>query len=182
MALTSTIHNFDVNLSNVDKGVYETLTFKVAQHPTETLDYMMSRVLAYCFEYEEGIAFGKGIGQGEEPPVWSKDLTGQIQLWVEVGLPDPDSLHRASKASQRLVVYTHRDPAILKRNVAGKTVHRGDAVMVYGLEPGFLRRLTALIDRRNAFDLSITEGQVFLSIGGETLETTLSPTPLQGGS
>jgi uncharacterized protein YaeQ len=178
MALTATIHNFDVNLSNVDKGVYETLSFKVAQHPTETLEYMMSRVLAYCFEYEDGIAFGKGIGQAEEPPVWVKDPTGAILVWIEVGLPDADTLHRASKASQRLVVYTHRDPGMLKRNISGKTVHRAGDVLVYGLEYAFLKRLCALVDRRTAFDLSVTENQVFLSINGETLETTLAPTAL----
>jgi uncharacterized protein YaeQ len=178
MALTATIHNFDVNLSNVDKSVYETLSFKVAQHPTETLEYMMSRVLAYCLEYEEGIAFGKGIGQADEPPVWAKDPTGAITLWVEVGLPDADSLHRASKASPRLVIYTHRDPQLVKRNVAGKGVHHAEDVLVYGLEYTFLKRLCTLVDRRNTIDLSITEGQVFLSISGEMLETTLAPTPL----
>ncbi len=178
MALTATIYNFEVNLSNVDKSVYETLSFKVAQHPTETMDYMMSRVLAYCLEYEEGIAFGKGIGQDAEPPVWSKDLTGQIKLWVEVGLPDYDSLHRASKASQRLVVYTHRDPGILKRNLTGKTVHRGEEVLVYGLDQQFMRYLCAKIDRRTEFELSVTENQIFLNIGGDTLETTLTPQTL----
>jgi uncharacterized protein YaeQ len=179
VALTATIYNFNVNLSNVDKSVYETLAFKVAQHPTETLEYMMSRVLAYCLEYEDGIAFGKGIGQAEEPPVWAKDPTGQINLWVEVGLPDADTLHRASKASERLVVYTHRDPVMLKRNLAGKTVHRAADVLIYGFEYAFMKRLCALVDRRASFDLSITENQIFLSIAGETLETTLAPVSLE---
>lgn len=180
MALTATIYQFDVNLSDVDRGVYESLAFKVAMHPSESMDYMLSRMLAYCLEYEEGIAFGKGIGQEDEPPVWSKDLTGQIKLWCEVGLPDADRLHRASKAAGRVSVYTHRDPPILRRNLAGKTIHRAEAIPLYALDQTFLRRLGEKIDRRNQFDLSITEHQVFLGIANDMLETTVLPLPLQG--
>jgi uncharacterized protein YaeQ len=179
MALTATIYQFDVNLADVDRGVYETLAFKVAMHPSESMDYMLMRLIAYCANYEEGIAFGKGIGQDDEPPVWSKDLTGRVLLWVEVGLPDADRLHRASKASERLVVYTHRDPKILWHNLAGKTIHRADETPLFALDPLFLRQLAAKIDRRTALDLSITEQQVFLTIGNDTLETTLEPLPLQ---
>ena len=179
MALTATIYQFDVNLADVDRGVYETLSFKMAMHPSEPMDFMLMRLLAYCLQYEEGIAFGKGIGQDDEPPVWAKDLTGQITLWIEVGLPDADRLHRASKAGGRLVVYTHRDPKIMWHNLAGKAIHRAAETPLFALDPLFLRQLAARIDRRTQFDLSITERQIFLSIGADTLETTLEPLPLQ---
>jgi uncharacterized protein YaeQ len=179
MALSATIYNFDVNLADVDRGVYEQLVFKVAMHPSEAMEYMLLRVLAYCLEYTEGIQFGKGIGQDDEPPVFAKDLTGQLTVWVEIGLPDAERMHRAAKAAPRAALYTHRDAPILWRNFEGATIHRADEVPLYVVDVRFLRRLGEKIDRRNSFDLSITERQVFLSLGGETFETSIPALPLQ---
>jgi uncharacterized protein YaeQ len=173
MALTATIYQFDVNLADVDRGVYETLAFKAAMHPSESMDYLLCRVLAYCLEYTEGIQFGKGIGQDDEPPVFARDLTGQLMLWVEVGLPDADRLHRASKAAPAVAVYTHRDPKILWRNLEGRTIHKAGDIALYAVDAAFLRQLATHIDRRNSFDLSVTERQVFVQIGRNTLETAL---------
>ena len=113
MALTATIYNFDVQLADVDRGVYESLSFKVAQQPSETEEYLLSRVLAYCLEYTEGIAFSKGIAEPDVPALSVRDLTGTLKVWIDVGAPDAARLHKASKASPRVAVYTHRDPARL---------------------------------------------------------------------
>src|SRR5689334_9326308 len=110
MALNSTIYNFDVQLSDVDRGVYETLSLRVARHPSETEDYLITRVLAYCLEYTEGIAFSKGLADPDEPSIVIRDLTGALQVWIEIGAPDAERLHKASKASPRVVLYTHKDP------------------------------------------------------------------------
>src|SRR5665647_3956724 len=80
MALTATIYNFDVQLGDVDRGVYETLSFKVAQQPSETEEYLLSRVLAYCLEYAEGIAFSKGIAEPDVPALAVRDLTGAMPV------------------------------------------------------------------------------------------------------
>ncbi len=171
MALTATVYSFEVTLSDVDRGVYETLSFKVAQHPSESMDYMVTRLLAYCLEYCEGIQFGKGISQDEEPPVYARDLTGLLTLWVEVGMPDPDKVHRASKAAPRMAIYTHRDVVMIKRNFEGKQVHKSDELPLYALDPQFVRQLGNKIERRTQFDLSITEQELYLTIGGETLQS-----------
>ena len=178
MALSATLYNFDINLSDVDRNVYETFNLRVAQHPAETMDYMMTRVLAFCLEHQEHIEFGQSIGTngGDEPAVWAKDYTGQLKLWVEVGFPDADKLHRASKAAERVAVYTHRDVAILKHNLNGKAIYRGEDIPIYTFDRSFLNQLIAAVDRRISIDLSVTERQLYLDIGKQHLETLIVET------
>src|SRR6266571_4484237 len=110
MALTATVYNFDIDLSDTDRNVYETLALRVAQHPSESDEYLVTRVLAYALELTDGIAFSRGISDPEEPALAVRDLTGAIQTWIEIGAPDAARLHKASKAASRVVVYTHKDP------------------------------------------------------------------------
>ena len=106
MALTATIFNFDIQLADVDRHVYETLSLRVAQHPSETELHLATRVLAYCLEYGEGIRFSKGLAEPDEPAIVVRDLTGALRAWIEVGAPDAARLHKAMKASPRVAVYT----------------------------------------------------------------------------
>jgi uncharacterized protein YaeQ len=107
MAAGATVYRFDVELSDVDRGVYAQLELRPALHPSEAVRYMLARVLAYCLSHEEGIAFSRGLGSADEPAVWIKDLQGTTQAWIEVGSPSAERLHRASKATPRVVVFTH---------------------------------------------------------------------------
>src|SRR4051794_296567 len=90
MALTATIYTFTIDLADMDRGCYEALELRVAQQPSETPEYMLSRVLAYCLEYTEGIAFTQGVAAGDEPAIWVRDLTGRTLAWIDVGMPDAD--------------------------------------------------------------------------------------------
>ena len=128
MALTATIYNFDIELANVDRSVYETLALRVAQQPSETEEYLLTRVIAYCLEYAEGIAFSRGLAEPDEPPLSVRDLTGALRLWVEFGAPDAARLHKASKAAPRVAIYTHKDPLQLLRQYVGRahSSRRGD--------------------------------------------------------
>src|SRR5213592_3477949 len=131
MALTATIYHFQITLSDVDRGVYQALDLRVARHPSETMRYLLARVLAYCLCHEEGIAFSRGLSTTEEPAVWSHDAQGSLRLWIEIGTPTADRLHRASKASPRLVVFTSQDPALLKKVARERDIHRAGEVEVY---------------------------------------------------
>jgi uncharacterized protein YaeQ len=88
MALTATIYNFDVELADNDRGVYDSLALRVAQHPSESDEYLIARVLAYLLEYREGIEFSRGVSEPEEPAISIRDLTGRITTWIEIGTPD----------------------------------------------------------------------------------------------
>lgn len=179
MATGATIHTFDVQLADVDRGVYEDLRLRVARHPSETDVYMLTRVLAYCLEYEEGIAFTEGVAATDEPAVLVRDLTGRVTAWIEVGAPDAARLHYGSKLADRTTIYTQRDPARVVLQWAGKTIHNPDAIVLHSFDPGFIDEAAAALDRRNSMTLSVTEGQLYLEMNGANLSSAVHEHPIQ---
>ena len=169
MAIGATIYHFTIRLSDVDRGVYETLELKAAKHPSESDEYLVTRVLAYCLEYAEGIAFSRGLSSPDEPPIAVKDLTGVLKAWIEVGSPDAARLHKASKAAPRVAVYTHKDPAQLLRSLDGERIHRAEVLELYSLGRDFVASVVARLARRNELDVSVSERHLYVTIGGETL-------------
>ena len=122
MALTATVYIFDIELSDADRGVYETLSLRVARHPSETEEYLAVRVLAYCLEHTEGIAFSQGgLSDADEPALSVRDLTGAMQSWIDVGVPDAARLHKASKATRRVALDLSVTDRHLFITVGGKT-------------------------------------------------------------
>lgn len=168
MALTATIYNFDIRLADVDRGVYESLALRVARHPSETEEYLLTRVLAYCLEYAEGIAFSNGLAEPDQPALSVRDLTGALRSWIEIGAPDAARLHKASKAAPRVAVYTHKDPAQLVRQLAGDRIHRADALELYGIDRELLAGLAAHLERRTKLDLAVTDRHLYATLGGAT--------------
>ena len=170
MALTATIYNFDVQLADVDRGVYETIAFRAACQPSETEEYLMSRILAYCLEYAEGIGFSKGIAEPDVPALSVRDLTGTLRVWIDVGAPDAVRLHKASKAAPRVVVYTHREPRHVLQALAGARIHRAAELELYAIDRALIDGLVARLDRRNSWELSVTERHVYVAVRGETVD------------
>lgn len=169
MALNATLYNFDVDLSDADRQVYETLSIRVARHPSESEEFLVARVLAYLLEYAEGIEFSRGVSDADDPAIVIRDLTGTMTTWIDIGTPDAARLHKASKAARRVVVYTHKDPAQFLRQLAGARIHRGDALELYALDRGLVDALVDRLARRVAFGVSIAERELFVSIGEDTL-------------
>src|SRR5437764_10061051 len=166
VALASTIYNVSVDLNDVDRGVYESLALRLAMHPSETMEYMATRLLAYCLEYTEGIEMTAGLSDGDEPAIVVRDLTGRVTAWIEVGLPDADRLHRACKIANRVAVYTHRDIRILLGQLEGKRIHRAEEVAIYTFAGNFVRELAERFQRRVKVSLSVTEQHIYLDIAG----------------
>ncbi|CAH0123126.1 MULTISPECIES: YaeQ family protein [unclassified Microbacterium] len=173
MAIGSTIYTFAVQLADMDRGVYDDLTLRVARHPSETDAYMVTRLLAYCLEYTEGIAFGEGISQADEPAVIVRDLTGAVTAWIEVGAPDAERLHHGSRLADRVAVYTHRDPAKVIAPWAGKRIHNAEAIEVFSFDPGFIDDAVRLLERRSTVTLTVTERQLYLDLNGTTLSSAV---------
>jgi len=157
VALTSTIYNFDIELADVDRGVYESLALRVACHPSETPEYLLTRVLAYCLEFAEGISFGKGLSEPDEPALTVRDLTGALVSWIEVGAPDARRLHKASRAAPRVAVYTHRDPVQVMRQLEGERIHRAEDIELYALDRALVDSLAGRLERRMAVGLSVSD-------------------------
>ncbi|MCK2026167.1 YaeQ family protein [Microbacterium sp. SSW1-47] len=173
MAIGSTLHTFDVQLADTDRGVYNDYSLRVARHPSETDAYMLTRVLAYGLEFGEGIAFGGSVSDTEEPAVLVRDLTGRIVTWIEVGAPDAERLHHASRLAERTVVYTHRDPAKVMAPWADKRIHRAEDIRVHSFDPGFIDTATPHLERRNTLTLTVTERVLYLDLNGTSLATAL---------
>ena len=168
MALTSTMYNVAIEVSDVDRGVYQTLDLRLAMHPSETAEYMATRLLAYCLEWEEGIEFTAGLSNGDEPAIVVRDLTGRTTAWIEVGMPDADRLHRASKAG-RVAVYTHRDIRNVLGQLEGKKIHRAEEIPIYSFDRGFIDALVAHFDRRMKMSLSVVERHLYMTVGDQSM-------------
>ena len=167
MALNATVYNFSVQLADIDRGVYENLELRLARQSSETAEYLLVRVLAYCLEYTEGIVLTEGVAAVDEPAVLVRDLTGRITAWIEVGTPDAERLHRGSKLAGRAAVYVHRDPQPYLNLLAGQRIHRAEAIPLLAFDRAFLRDAAAALQRRSALSLSVTEGQLYLDIDGK---------------
>ena len=169
MAETATIYHFTIDLADMDRGVYEALELRVARHPSESMAYMLVRVLAYCLEYQQGLEFTEGVSSGNEPALVVRDLTGRTTAWIEVGMPDAERLHRGSKHAGRVAVYTHRDARQLLAQLAGTKIHRGHDIPIRAFDRGAIDTVTALIDRRTSMSLMVTDGSVFVGIGARNV-------------
>lgn len=178
MAAGAQMYNFTVQLADVDRGVYEELTLRVARHPSETDAYMVTRVLAYCLEYVEGITFSEGISSTDEPAVLVRDLTGALTTWIEVGAPDADRLHYASKLAERTTIYTHRDPQKVIGAWAGKRIHQLERITLHSFDDGFVDAVVAAIERRTTMTVSLVDGQLYLDVNGVTLSSAVHTHPL----
>jgi uncharacterized protein YaeQ len=169
MALSATVYHLRIDLSDVDRGLYEALDLRIARHPSETMRFLLTRVVAYCLCHEEGIAFSRGLSTTDEPALWVKDLQGNVRAWIEVGSPSADRLHKASKAAPRVVVFTQNDPALLQRAARERAIHRAEAIEIYALEPAFLDALDAATDRNTKWELLHTGGVLYVTVAGQTI-------------
>lgn len=178
MAIGAVMHTVEVQLADLDRGVYEDLTLRLAQHPSETPAFMMTRLLAYCLEYTDGIAFSEGVSATNEPAVLVRDATGRLTAWIEVGAPDAERLHHGSTLTGHVAVYTHRDPARLLPRWAGKRIHGAERIVLHGFDPGFVDAAAAALERRSTVSISVTEGQLYLDVNGTSLSSPVHRHPL----
>lgn len=170
MALSSTLYTFELALNDVDRGMYDTLVVKAACHPSETPEYLWTRVLAYALEYTEGITFSKGgVSDPDDPPLMVKDLTGAWVKWIEIGAPDAARLHKAAKAAPAVAVYTHKDPRVVLRAYEGQRIHKADQIAFHAVDRDLLAALVERLDRRLAVGLTVTDGELFVTLGDDTL-------------
>lgn len=162
MALSATPYKLDINLTDLDRGVYETLRFTVARHPSETEERMTVRLLAYVLWYDEALAFGRGLSDVDEPALWEKSLDGRVLHWIEVGLPDAERLTWCSRRAERvsLLAYGRVDmweSKVLPNVASLKNVH------VAGLPQEALATIAKDLPRAVNWAVMISEGSMFIT-------------------
>jgi uncharacterized protein YaeQ len=175
VALSSTVFSFEIDLADSDRHVYEQLALRVARHPSESDEFLVARVIAYCLEYQDGIEFSRGLSDADEPPIAVRDLTGRLLTWIDVGTPAPERLHRASKLASRVVVYVHKDYRQWLPQLAAAPMHRRDALQLRALDRAFVAGLVSRLERRISFALSVAEGELFASFADGTVSGAVTP-------
>lgn len=168
------LYRFQIELSDIDRGVYESLDFRVALHPSETLIYLLCRVLAYCLSYEENLEFSaEGLADPEAPALKKGGLHNAIELWIEISSPSARKLHKATKLAKQVRVYTYKNPDVLKAEISSNAVYRGDTIEIVSLPSPSLEPLTQKIEKLNRWNVLVQQGQVDISIGEETFSVAI---------
>ncbi|MBT1074352.1 YaeQ family protein [Geobacter grbiciae] len=171
MALPSTIYKASLQLSDIDRGVYESLQATVAKHPSETDERLVARLLAWAIFHEPELSFTKGLCVGEEPDLWVKGPDGRVRFWVEVGLPESDRIIKASRHTEKVALLA-----------CGRALANWDQqhlprltglpnLTVVSLDQAFITTLAARLERSITWSVTITEGTVYLEVDGVTHET-----------
>lgn len=178
MALSSTIVRFTVDISDLDRGIYEKLELRVARHPSESVPFLLTRVIAYCLNVQEGIEFSNGISAPDDAAIYVKDLTGIILFWIDIGNPTARRVHKASKAARAVRIYTYRDPKILLAELKGQEIHRPEALEIFALPPKFLDELGETLERDNAWQLLNDGGELSITVKDKTVHGLFTREPL----
>jgi uncharacterized protein YaeQ len=173
MALPSTIYRASVQLSDLDRQVYEQLQTTIAKHPSETEERLVARLLAYALCFEEELVFSKGVGSGDEPDLWSKGADGRVRLWIEVGLPDPDRLAKSCRHVERAVLFACGQAQTRWLTQHQSKLASSQNLTIIGIDFNFLGKLVENLQRAITWSLTVTEGALYLTVGEETLETSL---------
>jgi len=171
MALKPTIYKTSLEISDIDRGYYETHHLTVACHPSETIERMMLRILIFALNADDRLEFGIDIGDTDEPALWKKDLTGAIDLWIEIGQPDEKSILRACGRAKNVIVYSYgRATAPWWGNIS-RVTDRAKNFIAYEISAKSAEALASLAERTMKLHCVINEGDI--SFGNDTVETSI---------
>ena len=175
MAISSQLYRFKIELADISRSVYEHLDFRVAQHPSESMEYLLTRVLAYVLNVQEGLGFSpEGLHNPDEPCLRIRSPFGGDALWIEIGNPSARKLHKASKSSKVVKVYTYKNPQALMQEMQSQKVHNVDEIEIYSLSSNFLESLASLVTRDTQWSLTHNDGSLMVSCGNTTVDGELT--------
>jgi uncharacterized protein YaeQ len=166
MALKATVYKVDLDISDMDRHYYVSHHMTLALHPSETESRLMLRVLAFALNAQEALQFTRGLSADDEPDIWLKDLTGDIDLWIEVGLPDERRLRKACGRSKQVLVYAYGDRAVpVWWEKSAREFARLDNLRVFAIDDESLAALSGLSERGMHLSVSIQDGDIWVSDG-----------------
>ena len=173
MAIKATIFKAELQVSDLDRGHFATHSLRLARHPSETDERMMVRLLAFALNADERLEFGRGLSAEDEADLTKTDLTGAIDAWIDVGLPDERRLRKASGRARRVTVYTYGGRAAqMWWDTNSPTLARLDNLSVMDLSPESTRALANRADRNMTVSCTIQDGHMYFAHDGETIEIT----------
>ncbi len=176
MALKATIFKVELKIANIDGNYYHDHALTIARHPSETDERMMVRLLAFALHADDALAFGKGLSADDEPDLWQKDLTGAIDLWIDVGLPDEKSVRKSCGRAKQVVIYAYGGrTADLWWEQSGGKLQRCENLTVQSLPGESSQALAKLAQRNMRLDCTIQEGQIWLANQDDRVLVELVP-------
>jgi len=173
MALTATIRKAELQISDMDRGYYASHNLTLAQHPSETDERLMLRLLAFAMFADERLAFGRGLSTDDEPDLWRHDYGGEIEQWIDLGQPDESRVRKASNRSREVIVLGYGGQASetwWKKNAAALGRHKN--LRVFDIAPDDSAALAALIARAMRFSVLIQDGEIQLLGDADSLAIT----------
>ncbi|GAB1256617.1 YaeQ family protein [Aurantivibrio plasticivorans] len=162
MALKPTIYKTHIDLSDMDREVYNSFNLTLAQHPSETIERMMVRVIAYCLNAHDGLQFTKGLSTPDEPDIWLKANDGLMTLWIDVGEPLPERIKKATRVATSVKIYTFNSKSDVWWNQNKKDFSALD-VDVWQLQWGEVKKLAEMVERTMDFAVTVTERTIYIS-------------------
>jgi len=178
MALKATIFKADLQISDMDRHYYQNHVVTIARHPSETDERMMIRVLAFALHASEALSFGKGLSDVDEPDVWQKDLTGAIDLWIEVGQPDDKRILKACGRAAQVIVYSYSSVSNIWWGQTGSRVERAKNLRVINIAAETSLALSKLAQRSMQLQCTIQDGQIWLGSNDEMVQ--IDPQVIKG--
>ncbi len=174
MALKATIFKADLQIADMDRHYYQDHALTVARHPSETDERMMVRLLVFALHAHEALTFGKGLSTAGEPDLWQKDLTGAIELWIDVGLPDEKDIRKACGRAHRVIIYSYggRSADLWWAKNRDK-VERAGNLTVINLPPAASQNLTKLARRTMQLQCTVQDGGIWLADNEDRVEVPL---------
>ncbi len=169
MALKSTIYKADIQIADMDRHYYQNHALTIARHPSETDERMMVRLLAFVLNAHEALTFGKGLSAEDEPDLVQKDLTGAIDLWIDVGQPDDRRIMKACGRADRVAIYSYSSNSAIWWNQTGSRVDRARNLTVYNLPAATSQALAGLAQRTMQLQCTIQDGQTWIGNGEDTV-------------
>jgi len=170
MALRSTVYKIELQVNDLDRRIFDTVSLSLARHPSETEERLLVRLLAFALNLREGLAFGRGISSEDEATLWQHDLSGALRLWIEVGLPDERMLRRACGRADQVVLYTYGGRSAAQWWAQNRdALARLENLRVVDLPQALTQALAALAKRNLQVQVMVQEGETWISVGDETL-------------
>lgn len=170
MALNATICKAELHIADMDRHYYQQHNLTLAQHPSETAERLMLRVLVFALHASEFLAFTKGLSTEDEPDIWQKNLTGDIELWIELGLPSDKRIRKACGRARRVFVYTYgRGTAEMWWKTNQPLLARFDNLTVIHIPQEITKALAVFAGRNLQIQINIQDGEITWHCNGESV-------------
>ena len=173
-----TLYRFQLEVSDITRSLYETLDFRVAQHPSESMPYLLTRILAYVLNYQEDLTFAPtGLHDPDAAAINVPEANGGFKMLIEIGSPSARKLHKATKAAKEVKIYTYKNPLTLIEEIKTEKVHRATEIELYTLSMPFLSEIEPILKRDNRWGVLINDGTITIQAGDVSIsgELTLHP-------